>query len=181
MATSSCPALRTRRLRLCRLASIALPALAGALAAPASADERFAPDTVAAATPLRPATVQSPLPRPAAVTAYAPGRGDIVARASAASGSSRDAAAAASTRLASKPWLSARLVEVPRDGNVLSPTYRRPRYALGFRSDTLKDLATRAGFDAQSCLAPIVRLRTKLHSDGDVSGTFWIYARCSLR
>src|SRR5690606_25090455 len=104
VATSSCPALRTRRLRLCRLASIALPALAGALAAPASADERFAPDTVAAATPLRPATVQSPRPRPAAVTAYAPGRGDIVARASAASGSSRDAAAAASTRLASKPW-----------------------------------------------------------------------------
>lgn len=83
---------------------------------------------------------------------------------------------------ASRPWHSARLVEIPRD---VTPgqqqQYHRPRYALGFQSHGLKSLLANAGMDPHSCLAPIVRLRTKVSNGGDVSGTFWLYARCSFR
>lgn len=73
----------------------------------------------------------------------------------------------------------ARLVEVP---NHAAPgSYARPRYALGFRSDAMRGWLNGLGLDATSCLAPVVRLRSKISSDGDVSGSIWLYARCSLR
>jgi hypothetical protein len=84
---------------------------------------------------------------------------------------------------ASRPWHSARLVEIPRDATpgLQQHQYVRPRYALGFQSHGLKQLLTNIGMDPHACLAPIVRLRTKVSNGGDVSGTFWLAARCSFR
>jgi hypothetical protein len=73
----------------------------------------------------------------------------------------------------------ARLIEVPRDG--VPGAYGRPRYALGFRSEALRGFMNDIGIEATSCLAPVVRLRTRISSDGDFSGAIWIYARCSIR
>lgn len=75
-------------------------------------------------------------------------------------------------------WSSASLVEMPRDA--VPGRYQRPRYALGFRSEALRGWLKEAGIDAQSCIAPVLRLRTKLSGEGDFSGTLWLYARCSF-
>lgn len=75
-------------------------------------------------------------------------------------------------------WISASLVEMPRDA--IPGRYQRPRYALGFRSEALRNWLKEAGVDAQSCIAPVLRMRTKLSSDGDFSGALWLYARCSF-
>lgn len=75
-------------------------------------------------------------------------------------------------------WSSASLVEMPRDA--IPGRYQRPRYALGFRSEALRNWLKEAGVDAQTCIAPLLRMRTKLSGDGDFSGTLWLYARCSF-
>jgi hypothetical protein len=79
----------------------------------------------------------------------------------------------------SRPLLSARLIEVPRDVRP-GQQYSRPRYALGFRSNAMKHWMKDAGVDAHTCLAPVIRLRTKLSSDREFSGTFWMHARCTF-
>lgn len=75
-------------------------------------------------------------------------------------------------------WTSASLVEMPREA--MPGRYQRPRYALGFRSEALRGWLKEAGFDAQTCIAPVLRLRTKLSGDGELSGALWLYARCSF-
>jgi hypothetical protein len=80
--------------------------------------------------------------------------------------------------LRAKRWSSATLVELPRDA--APGTYQRPRYALGFRSEVLRSWLKEAGVDAHTCIAPVLRLRTKLSSEGDLSGALWLYARCSF-
>ena len=75
-------------------------------------------------------------------------------------------------------WSSASLVEMPRDA--IPGRYQRPRYALGFRSEALRVWLKQAGVDAQTCIAPVLRLRTKLSGEGELSGALWLYARCSL-
>lgn len=57
--------------------------------------------------------------------------------------------------------------------------YQRPRFALGFRSNTMKSWLNHAGLDAHTCLAPVIRANTRIRSDG-VSGTVWVYARCTF-
>jgi hypothetical protein len=89
--------------------------------------------------------------------------------------------ATAPIKLSAKPWHSARLIEIPRDAGPGQQQVTRPRYALGFQSPGLKNFLTHLGMEPHSCLAPIVRLRTKISNGGDVSGTFWLYARCSFR
>ncbi|MFN3565312.1 MAG: hypothetical protein ACK4V1_04920 [Burkholderiaceae bacterium] len=81
--------------------------------------------------------------------------------------------------LHAKRWSSATLVELPRDA--VPGTYQRPHYALGFRSETLRGWLREAGVDAHTCIAPLLRLRTKLSSQGELSGALWLYARCSFR
>lgn len=81
--------------------------------------------------------------------------------------------------LRAKRWSSATLVELPRDA--VPGTYQRPHYALGFRSETLRSWLKEAGVDAHTCIAPVLRLRTKLSSEGGLTGTLWLYARCSFR
>lgn len=75
-------------------------------------------------------------------------------------------------------WTSASLVEMPRDA--MPGRYQRPRYAIGFRSDALRGWLKGAGVDAQTCIAPVLRLRTKLSGEGELSGALWLYARCSF-
>ena len=81
--------------------------------------------------------------------------------------------------LRARRWSSATLVELPRDA--VPGTYQRPHYALGFRSETLRGWLKEAGVDAHTCIAPVLRLRTKLSSQGELSGALWLYARCSFR
>jgi hypothetical protein len=76
-------------------------------------------------------------------------------------------------------WSSASLVELPRDA--MPGRYQRPRYALGFRSEALRGWLKEAGLDAHTCIAPVLRLRTKLSGEGDLSGALWVYARCSFK
>lgn len=81
--------------------------------------------------------------------------------------------------LHAKRWSAATLVELPRDA--VPGTYQRPHYALGFRSETLRGWLKEAGVDAHTCIAPVLRLRTKLSSQGDLTAALWLYARCSFR
>jgi hypothetical protein len=76
-------------------------------------------------------------------------------------------------------WSGAHLIELPR--NDAPGTYSRPRYALGFRSEPMKSFLNEFGVDAATCLAPLVRARSKLSSSGQVGGTLWLSARCDLR
>jgi len=76
-------------------------------------------------------------------------------------------------------WSNARLVEVPR--NDPPGTYSRPHYALGFRSEPMRLWLNGLGVDATACLAPVVRLRTKISSGGHIGGTLWLSARCDIR
>jgi hypothetical protein len=76
-------------------------------------------------------------------------------------------------------WSGAHLIELPR--NDAPGTYSRPRYALGFRSEPMKSFLNEFGVDATTCLAPLVRARSKLSSSGQVGGTVWLSARCDLR
>jgi len=67
---------------------------------------------------------------------------------------------------------------MPRD--TMPGRYQRPGYALGFRSEALRGWLKEAGVDAQTCIAPVLRLRTKLSGDGELSGALWLYVRCSF-
>jgi hypothetical protein len=80
-------------------------------------------------------------------------------------------------------WSSARLVELPRtDAPGTAPgTYSRPRYALGFRSQAMRSWLNGLGIEATTCLAPLVRVRSKISSEGALSGTLWLSARCDIR
>lgn len=74
--------------------------------------------------------------------------------------------------------VGATLVEL--ESNDPPGQYRRPRYALGVRSQALESALDTVGLDAHRCLAPMVRMNTKLSASLNLSGTLWIYLRCSL-
>ena len=75
----------------------------------------------------------------------------------------------------------ASLVQMPAE-NVVPGRYARPRYALGFRSSTMKSLVQGMGLDAEHCLAPLVRARLTMSQDGrDAGGRVMVFARCTLR
>jgi hypothetical protein len=71
------------------------------------------------------------------------------------------------------------LVEMPAEGGIVQRT--RPHYALGFTSETMRTWMTDMGMEASNCIAPIIRLRTRVDASGDFHGTLWVHARCSLR
>jgi hypothetical protein len=70
------------------------------------------------------------------------------------------------------------LLEMPAD--VVPGRYTRPKYALGFRSDTMKGFARDMGLDADTCLAPLVRARVSLSQDSGGSGRLMVFARCTF-
>jgi hypothetical protein len=70
------------------------------------------------------------------------------------------------------------LLEMPAD--VVPGRYTRPKYALGFRSDTMKGFARDMGLDADTCLAPLVRARVSLSQDSVTGGRLMVFARCTF-
>mgnify|MGYP001494666239 CR=1 FL=1 len=72
----------------------------------------------------------------------------------------------------------ASLVEMPAD--VIPGRYTRPKFALGFRSNTMTNFAKDMGLDAQTCLLPLVRARLSLSRDGDAGGRLMVFARCTF-
>lgn len=70
------------------------------------------------------------------------------------------------------------LLEMPAD--VVPGRYTRPKYALGFRSDTMKGFARDMGLDADTCLAPLVRARVSLSQDTGAGGRLMVFARCTF-
>ncbi|MGE5336525.1 MAG: hypothetical protein ACM3PU_01780 [Gemmatimonadota bacterium] len=57
----------------------------------------------------------------------------------------------------------------------------RPHYALGFSSETMRAWMSDLGIDAQDCVAPIIRLRTRIDASGEFRGSLWVHARCAVR
>lgn len=72
------------------------------------------------------------------------------------------------------------LFETQREFKPGQPQRIRPRLSLGFRSNALRNGLEHLGVDADTCMAPVFRLRGKLSSNGDVNSTFWISARCTF-
>lgn len=86
----------------------------------------------------------------------------------------------ADARLAGARWIgdSVRL-EVPRD--TVTGQYARPRFVVGLPSESMRSWMHMAGVDADHCMLPMLRTRTRMTAEGDVSGTLWLYARCTFR
>jgi hypothetical protein len=106
-----------------------------------------------------------------------PSTGETAESALAARRESRDATHRFS--LPSSSALSrASLVEMPAD--VVPGRYTRPKYALGFRSNSMKSLAKDMGIDADTCLLPLVRARVSLSQDQGVGGRVMVFARCTF-
>jgi len=78
----------------------------------------------------------------------------------------------------SHSFARASLVEMPADA--IPGQYSRPKYALGFRSNAMKNLAHSLGFDAHTCLAPLIRSRLSFSPNGDAGGRVMVFARCSI-
>jgi hypothetical protein len=57
----------------------------------------------------------------------------------------------------------------------------RPRLGIGMRSHEVESALNGIGVEARHCLAPVVRMRTKLSSSLQLSGSLWVYLRCSVR
>jgi hypothetical protein len=74
--------------------------------------------------------------------------------------------------------LGATLVEF--NSHAMPGQPRRAQHGLGVRSHQLESALNAVGFEARHCLAPVVRMHTKLSSSFDVSGTLWVYLRCTL-
>ena len=71
------------------------------------------------------------------------------------------------------------LIELPPEFSPRGP--QRKHHAIGLRSFAAENWLKAQGVDAHNCMLPMVRLHTRLAPDGTTSGTFWVYARCSLR
>jgi hypothetical protein len=61
-----------------------------------------------------------------------------------------------------------------------SGKYVRPKFYVGKKSDSMRYWMNSAGISADKCMLPLVRARTHMGGDGDVSGSLWVYARCSF-
>ena len=72
----------------------------------------------------------------------------------------------------------ASLIQMPAE--VIPGRYTRPKYALGFRSSTMKGLAKDMGLDADTCLLPLVRARVSFSQDEGAGGRVMIFARCTF-
>jgi hypothetical protein len=71
------------------------------------------------------------------------------------------------------------LIELAPDRNPLERN-KRPHHALGYRWHAAEAWIREQGLDVQTCYLPLLRLHTKIRSDG-ASGTFWILGRCSFK
>jgi hypothetical protein len=61
-----------------------------------------------------------------------------------------------------------------------SGKYVRPKFYVGMHSDTMRNWMNSTGLAADKCMLPMLRARTHMSGDGEVSGTLWVYARCTF-
>ena len=82
------------------------------------------------------------------------------------------------TSTSTSRWLgSAVQIEAPlSDG---TGQYSKPKIRVGLPSDTMRNFLNSAGLPAEKCQLPMLKARTKVN-DGDVSGTLWLFARCTF-
>jgi len=60
--------------------------------------------------------------------------------------------------------------------------YTKPHYALGLHSDTMRDALSLTGLEAESCIAPMLRLRARETTVTGANGiSMTVFARCSFR
>jgi hypothetical protein len=60
--------------------------------------------------------------------------------------------------------------------------YERPHYALGFSSEAVRSALSASGLDAESCVAPLVRLRARPTAiTGSTGISMSLLARCTFR
>lgn len=60
--------------------------------------------------------------------------------------------------------------------------YTRPHYALGLQSDLMRDALSLVGLEAESCVAPMVRLRARQTAITGATGvSMSVFARCRFR
>jgi hypothetical protein len=86
----------------------------------------------------------------------------------------------AETNFGAAGWLGSSVqLEIPRD--VVTGQYARPKVVVGLHSESMKNWMNSTGLAADHCLLPMLRARTKMTAEGDVSGTLWLYARCTFR
>lgn len=57
----------------------------------------------------------------------------------------------------------------------------RAHHGIGLRSYQMESALNSIGIEARYCLAPVVRMHTKLSAGFDLSGTLWVYLRCTVQ
>lgn len=86
---------------------------------------------------------------------------------------------AAALRFGERPGLGATLVEFR--SSALPGQPQRAQHGLGIRSRELESALNAAGVEARHCLAPVVRMHSRLSASFELSGTLWVYLRCTLQ
>ena len=61
-----------------------------------------------------------------------------------------------------------------------SGNYVRPKFYVGMQSDAMRSWMSSTGLAADKCMLPMLRARTSMSGDGAVSGSLWVYARCTF-
>lgn len=79
----------------------------------------------------------------------------------------------------SSPTARFSLVELPAERSPIGVA-KRPHHAIGYHWLGAESWLREHGFDAQTCYLPMVRLHTKVSASFNLSGTLWIYGRCSF-
>jgi hypothetical protein len=60
--------------------------------------------------------------------------------------------------------------------------YTKPHYAVGLHSELMRDALSLTGLEAESCVAPMLRLRTRQAVVAGTSGVcMTVFARCTFR
>ena len=77
-------------------------------------------------------------------------------------------------------WLGG-AVQVEASRTNIDGSYKRPKVIVGLPSESMKSWLNSAGFPTEQCLLPMVRARARINNDGEASGTFWLYARCTFQ
>ncbi|MGZ8254280.1 MAG: hypothetical protein ACXWVT_05470 [Burkholderiaceae bacterium] len=72
------------------------------------------------------------------------------------------------------------LYEYKPEGTV-EGRYTRPRYAVGLQSEAMREALSLTGLDAESCIAPMVRLRARQATiTGNTGLSMSLLARCTF-
>jgi len=89
-------------------------------------------------------------------------------------------APAAVLQLRDYSWLGG-AVQVEASRTNIDGSYKRPKVIVGLPSESMKSWLYSAGFPTEQCLLPMVRARARINNDGEASGAFWLYARCTFQ